>query len=162
MSNKNNATKLVINATTWSISSKSKSKQQSTTNRIGATNGSVILTNINDSQYDNTGFEFICPTNKSHVIGLRCSNNYNIIPIGTREIKINKWYHVAITVQRVITHGEEADQTDIAVYVLNGKNDGTYNFKKCKDYFDSKNNKTFWTVGHNTKKMNKVHVLMVV
>eukprot|EP01083_Nonionella_stella_P194756 718101_1 len=119
-------------------------------NRIGATNGSVILTNINDSQYDNTGFEFICPTNKSHVIGLRCSNNYNIIPIGTREIKINKWYHVAITVQRVITRGEEADQTDIAVYV-NGKNDGTYNFKKCKDYFDSKNNKTFWTVGHNTK-----------
>eukprot|EP01084_Bolivina_argentea_P196267 336476_1 len=113
-----------------------------------ATNGSVILTNINESKYDNTGFEFICPTNKSNVIGLRCSNSSDIIPIGTTKIKINKFYHIAITIEHVITQSDEPDQTDIVAYI-NDKIDGTYNFKKCKHYFNEKG--SFWSVGHNVQ-----------
>eukprot|EP01084_Bolivina_argentea_P184922 318925_1 len=108
--------------------------------------GSVIISNLTTGT--KKGMEIICPTAGTNVIGIRCTGigdeNANGMSLGTTVIECNRFYHIAVTVERIITYGATADQTSIVVY-LNGKQDGSYNFSTMMSYKGGD-----WTVGFNS------------
>lgn len=115
----------------WIMCSRNKSKM-----------GSVILSNLTTS---NNGFELICPTNGNDVIGIKKTGirEDNGLQLGTTVIEKNKFYHICVVVERVITYGAEPDSTSIVVYV-NGKQDGSYNIGTIFNYSGGD-----WTIGYN-------------
>ena len=106
--------------------------------------GSVILSNLTTS---NNGFELICPTVNNQVIGIKKTgynkNDNEGMQIGTTIIEKNKFYHISIVIDRVITYGSIPDNTSIVVYV-NGKQDGSYNINTILNYSGGD-----WTIGYN-------------
>eukprot|EP01084_Bolivina_argentea_P032172 59514_1 len=119
--------------------------------RAVSADGSVIISNYNG----HNGFELIAPTNKTNVIGLRCTGiriknkKQGLLTIGTKKIKTNKFYHIGITVERVITYGDRPDATSIQVF-LNGQADGSYNEKISYDYKGD-----VWCIGLNRNNVKK-------
>eukprot|EP01084_Bolivina_argentea_P012022 22534_1 len=109
--------------------------------------GSVIVSNLTvNNKGNNIGFELICPTVGSSVLGIRCTGvrDENGLSLGTTKIEKNRYYHIAVSVERIITYGCQADQTSIVVY-LNGKQDGSYNIPQVLTYKGGE-----WTIGFNS------------
>eukprot|EP01084_Bolivina_argentea_P012021 22533_1 len=110
--------------------------------------GSVIVSNLTvNNKGNNIGFELICPTTGNGVIGMQCTGlkENGVLSLGTTSIEKNRFYHIAIIIERVITYGAKPDATSIVVFI-NGKQDGSFNINHVFDYSGRA-----WSIGYNNK-----------
>eukprot|EP01084_Bolivina_argentea_P196265 336470_1 len=107
--------------------------------KANSKHGSIILSNRSMFM----GFELICPLPKTNVIGMKCtgSRDYDLITLGKTKFKLNRFYHIAVSVKR------EDNETRFVAFV-NGKQDGSYNISGTPNLSSGAD----WDIGFRSSK----------